>query len=244
MPISQHTPCIRLSQQYPRYWRSLVHTVMSGYPLDSFVGPVDETLLCRICRKVLNSPRKTPCGHVFCLSCLSSWIEYYGVCPNRCGDVEFIELTRPFDVEERVFCLLKRCKYFSMGCKTQGRLFDIEQLHEKVCTYQHCGNRQQQPIQPPLNPEEMKRTVAPSLDCLFGRFGKAKKRPSTNTKPGDIQTVHYGGGVVIRIRLSYYHPPPPHPTPIYNCVLISIPAVCFHFLFLACVHREELCKLS
>lgn len=156
---------------------------MSGYSLESFVEPVDETLICRICRKVLNSPRRTPCGHVFCLSCLSSWIEYYGVCPNRCGDVEFIELTHPVDIEKRVFGLLKQCKYFNIGCKKQGKLSEIEQ-HEKVCTYQHCGGKKQQP-----NPEDMRRAAAPSLDCLFGRFGKTKKRIIPNAKPGDVHTV-------------------------------------------------------
>ena len=195
MPISQQ---FHMYRTIPRYLHSIVHPGMSGYLLESFVEPVDESLICRICRGVLNSPRKTPCGHVFCLSCLSSWIEYYGVCPNRCGDVELIEITHAVDIERCVFDLLKRCKYSSIGCKKQSKLSEIEQ-HERVCTYQHCGSKK--PQQP--NQEDMRRAAAPSLDCLFGRFGKAKKRPIPSTKPDNGHKVGFSRVSCCIIKITY-----------------------------------------
>ncbi|CAG8526061.1 2817_t:CDS:2 [Ambispora gerdemannii] len=37
---------------------------------------------CAICRESMSCAKKLPCGHMFHLSCLRSWLEYHGSCPT------------------------------------------------------------------------------------------------------------------------------------------------------------------
>ena len=98
--------------------------------------PIDDYLKCGICGNVLQSPRATSCGHVFCQQCLHSWIDYYGICPNRCGEVELEQLTRPVHIEKRISGLLTRCKNYRSGCAVQIP------LSEKCKHEQSCSNRE------------------------------------------------------------------------------------------------------
>ena len=109
----------------------------SGYPLDWFVEPVDERCICEICGKVLRFPRSTPCGHVFCLHCLEFWIEYYGVCPKRCGEIELETTTSAGSLEKHIQSLQTRCKYHRHGCKSCISLEEKEK-HEKRCIRREC----------------------------------------------------------------------------------------------------------
>lgn len=106
----------------------------SGYPLDWFSEPVQSELICEICGKVLHSPRATPCGHTFCLRCVEFWIEYYGICPKRCGEIDLDGLRREPQVEKSVMSLFVHCKYSVYGCKVQPTLAE-KQKHEKKCIY-------------------------------------------------------------------------------------------------------------
>ena len=106
----------------------------SGYPLEWFAEPIDDYLKCGICNKVLQNPRATSCGHVFCQDCIQSWIEYYGICPNRCGELEVQEVTRAVHIEKRISGLLARCKYTRVGCTAAVSLAD-KHLHERGCSY-------------------------------------------------------------------------------------------------------------
>lgn len=45
---------------------------MPCYPLNAFVGDVDEDLLCSVCGGVMDTPMQLPCGHDRGYSCLSS----------------------------------------------------------------------------------------------------------------------------------------------------------------------------
>lgn len=104
----------------------------SGYPLDWFVESVNEKFICEICGKVVQSPRATPCcSSVFCLHCLEFWIEYYGICPKRCGEIDTDSLKKETDIEKSIQSLPVRCKN---GCK--AKLVLEEKLkHEKKCQH-------------------------------------------------------------------------------------------------------------
>ena len=106
----------------------------SGYPLEWFVEPIDDYLKCGICGKVLHNPRATLCGHVFCLECIKPWSERFGICPDRCGEVEEDQLRKAVHIEKRISGLLVRCKNYSAGCPVQILLAD-KHRHEKFCQY-------------------------------------------------------------------------------------------------------------
>ena len=116
------------------YASTATTTMDSGYPLDWFSESVDTQLICEICGKVLQSPRATPCGHRFCLHCLEFWIEYYGICPKRCGEIELESLRKDPQIEKRILALPVYCKYQNSGCNAQIPLAE-KQKHEKKCIY-------------------------------------------------------------------------------------------------------------
>ena len=108
----------------------------SGYPLQWFVDrrSVEDYLKCGICGNVLKDPRVTRCGHVFCLTCLLGWIDSYGICPQRCGEIEADQMKRALHIEKRISGLLTICKYQYYGCTVQVPLAD-KALHESTCPF-------------------------------------------------------------------------------------------------------------
>ncbi len=106
----------------------------NGYPLEWFVEPIDAYLFCGVCDNILKDPRATICGHIFCRKCIHTWIEEYGVCPSRCGEVEIDNLLRDRKIEKKVSCLLTACRYTKVGCKAILKLADKE-VHERNCHY-------------------------------------------------------------------------------------------------------------
>lgn len=96
--------------------------------------PIDAYLVCGICGNVLRDPKATECGHVFCHKCIHSWIDEYGVCPARCGEVEVEHLHRASHIQKKISCLLTGCKFTKTGCKAILKLVDKE-LHEQTCHY-------------------------------------------------------------------------------------------------------------
>lgn len=53
-----------------------------GYDIERFVKPVNEGLLCCICRDVLEDPQQAPCEHAFCSTCISAWLVTESTCPE------------------------------------------------------------------------------------------------------------------------------------------------------------------
>ena len=95
---------------------------------------IDAYLTCGICGMVMKSPRATKCGHVFCRQCLHAWIETYGVCPERCGEIEVESLRRAQLIDKKISCLLTSCKFYKAGCREILQLSEKES-HEKKCCY-------------------------------------------------------------------------------------------------------------
>lgn len=105
-----------------------------GYPLEWFVESIDAYLTCGICCNVLRDPLATECGHVYCTICIQSWIEIYGVCPERCGEVDVESLRRVDYLDKKISCLHTLCKYYKAGCKVSIQFFEKES-HERQCRY-------------------------------------------------------------------------------------------------------------
>lgn len=117
--------------------------VRNGYPLEWFVEPVSDNLKCGICSLVLRDPTITKCGHVYCALCISSWAGYYGVCPERCIEVEVDSLSCPLHLSKLVSGLAVNCKNSPAGCRIQISLAE-KRRHEQICSHSHsysCRSR-------------------------------------------------------------------------------------------------------
>ena len=108
----------------------------SGYPRDIFVEPIDEYLLCKLCGNVMRNPRATPCGHVYCRGCIERWLSRYGVCPQRCRELEAEGLSWAVHIETRISGLKARCQNSGSGCIVQVPLCE-KKKHELACPYVH-----------------------------------------------------------------------------------------------------------
>lgn len=107
----------------------------NGYPLEWFAKPVADRFKCGICKQVIRDPAVTPCGHIYCAQCISSWAKHYGVCPERCREVETNSLSCPLnEMGKFISGLAVYCKNRPAGCRVQIKLAEKNQ-HEQVCSY-------------------------------------------------------------------------------------------------------------
>jgi len=106
----------------------------SGYPLEWFVEELDDKFKCGICFKVLKDPTATSCGHVYCGRCILTWVNYYGVCPRRCSELEVDALQPTRHLADLISGLAVQCKNKSSGCRVQPRLVE-KHAHEQSCPY-------------------------------------------------------------------------------------------------------------
>lgn len=105
-----------------------------GYPLEWFAQPVSESFKCSICCHVMKDPTVTKCGHVYCASCISSWVSYYGECPERCRQLSKNSLKPSPQVAKFISGLVVQCKNKSAGCQAQPILAEKLQ-HEHSCSF-------------------------------------------------------------------------------------------------------------
>ena len=59
----------------------MLYTATIGFDVERFQSPVDDELLCAICKGVFLDPVIAPCEHVFCSSCINEWLERQNTCP-------------------------------------------------------------------------------------------------------------------------------------------------------------------
>lgn len=106
-----------------------------GFELDRFDGDVDPDLKCALCRKVLEDPLTTPCGHVFCAGCVLPWVVQEGSCPARCrGRLSPKELHHVLPLERLILKLDIKCAHAARGC---ARVVKLQQLpaHLERCDF-------------------------------------------------------------------------------------------------------------
>nr|KAF6420968.1 PDZ domain containing ring finger 3 [Molossus molossus] len=101
-----------------------------GFELDRFDGDVDPDLKCALCRKVLEDPLTTPCGHVFCAGCVLPWVVQEGSCPARCrGRLSAKELNHVLPLKRLILKLDIKCAHAARGC---GRVVKLQELPEHL----------------------------------------------------------------------------------------------------------------
>ncbi|XP_037702280.1 PDZ domain-containing RING finger protein 4 isoform X1 [Choloepus didactylus] len=104
-----------------------------GFALERFAEAVDPNFKCKLCGQVLEEPLCTPCGHVFCASCLLPWAARRSRCPLQCQLLAPGELHRVLPLRNLIQKLRIQCDYRARGCGRTVR------LHELAAHLEHCN---------------------------------------------------------------------------------------------------------
>ncbi|XP_004053016.1 PDZ domain-containing RING finger protein 4 isoform X1 [Gorilla gorilla gorilla] len=105
-----------------------------GFALERFAEAVDPALKCKLCGQVLEEPLCTPCGHVFCASCLLPWAVRRRRCPLQCQPLAPGELYRVLPLRSLIQKLRVQCDYRARGCGHSVRLHELE-AHVEHCDF-------------------------------------------------------------------------------------------------------------
>lgn len=107
-----------------------------GFDIERFVGPVNEGLLCSICRDVLEEPLQAPCEHAYCSSCIHAWLTHYNNCPEDRQALWPSDLKPIFRYMKNDLDALKiRCDNEPRGCKTEMSLGALKGHLKEDCGY-------------------------------------------------------------------------------------------------------------
>ncbi|XP_002823151.4 PDZ domain-containing RING finger protein 4 isoform X1 [Pongo abelii] len=109
-----------------------------GFALERFAEAVDPALECKLCGQVFEEPLCTPCGHVFCASCLLPWAVRRRRCPLQCQPLAPGELYRVLPLRSLIQKLRVQCDYQARGCGHSVRLHELE-AHVEHCDFGPAG---------------------------------------------------------------------------------------------------------
>lgn len=108
---------------------------MMGYDVERFVSPVNDGLLCCICRDVLEDPLQASCEHAYCRSCIEGWLVQETTCPEDRKPLSLDQLRPLFRYMRKDLDKLQvRCQNRVLGCTHIGDLEFIV-AHESECVY-------------------------------------------------------------------------------------------------------------
>ncbi|XP_013392516.1 RING finger protein 151 [Lingula anatina] len=106
-----------------------------GYDIERFIGPINDGLLCCICRDVLEDPLQAPCEHAFCSVCIHGWLVHENFCPEDRRTLWASELKPIFRYMKNDLNQLQiRCKNTRAGCTF---VCDLEHAaaHDRECPF-------------------------------------------------------------------------------------------------------------
>ncbi|XP_054552270.1 PDZ domain-containing RING finger protein 4 isoform X1 [Talpa occidentalis] len=105
-----------------------------GFALERFAEAVDPDFECKLCGQVLEEPLCTPCGHVFCASCLLPWAARRRRCPLQCQLLAPGELYRVLPLRSLIQKLRIHCDYRARGCSLSVPLRELA-AHVERCDF-------------------------------------------------------------------------------------------------------------
>lgn len=100
-----------------------------------YVGPVDDTLLCPVCKAPFHSPITTPCGHTFCAGCINRALEVQPTCPidrqpiNKTKDYRRL----PLIIKDQLDRLKVKCP--NKGCDHECLREHLQGHYERRCEF-------------------------------------------------------------------------------------------------------------
>ena len=123
-----------------------------GWSIDRIVEEprlVAEEVICSICTAIVEDPVQTPCQHVFCRECISSWLEMgNSTCPTDREHLAASELVAPSRIIQKlVDGLAIRCEKYEFGCSFVAKLQNISQLvahQNEQCRLAKCNGFENQ----------------------------------------------------------------------------------------------------
>ena len=127
---------------------------------DELLNPADPNLLCAVCHHVFTQPVRTQCGHVFCASCLHTWLPLKAECPECRAHVDSEKLTPDRLAESLVSNLQGFCPLRKAGCLWVGKRGDrtAHLARDCLCVPVYCPN-------PGCGAEMPRKDVASHLEC-------------------------------------------------------------------------------
>ena len=131
---------------------SLIKDFAMGWSIDRIVEEqrlVGEEVTCSICTDIVEDPVQTPCQHLFCRECISSWLEVgNSTCPT---DREYLTasalIAPPRIIQRLVDSLTVRCENYEFGCSFVTKIDSISKLvaHQNgQCRVAKCNGLQKQ----------------------------------------------------------------------------------------------------
>lgn len=107
-----------------------------GFNLDKFASTVDPNLVCNICAGVMENAVVTLCGHSFCITCLSTWLNKPETdsCPVCRSYTSKYEIIPNINIRSIIDALPVWCDNKDRGCNMVIYLDSFEQ-HVNDCAF-------------------------------------------------------------------------------------------------------------
>lgn len=164
------------------------HYLQGGLDYD-FIEPLDCRLQCSICLLCLRQPYQTSCGHLFCHSCIITWMEQGKTCPHDNASLGEGDLFPDPAISQQIDQLKIRCP---KGC---AAVLQVREIESHQCGCPQCGQNSGLP----QNLNGQHRLICPNVDvaCLYGSIG-CQERPARKALEDHLQ-----GAVASHLRLLY-----------------------------------------
>ncbi|XP_071953482.1 uncharacterized protein [Antedon mediterranea] len=118
---------------------------MGRFEVHRFVTAPDPDLICCVCCCVLDDPMVSPCQHVFCKVCISTWLRNHRSCPNCRAYLHSSRLKPVLPILCNMINRLQvRCENAETGCVYTSQLETYNNNHIDVCEYSmvKCKNNE------------------------------------------------------------------------------------------------------
>nr|CDS25255.1 Zinc finger RING type [Hymenolepis microstoma] len=163
---------------------------------------ISPHLFCVICSEVFINPYRAPCGHSYCYTCITKWMETAKICPVDRKSISLKQLHHDFILESIIGDYTVACPWRSSGCSYVGPLCQLDS-HKKICV-----------MNPDLLPEVLRAREKENLKRNSG--GSMPSTSSTLPPPVSTNSHNLSESVILDDTLNEdeegHLPPAPPPS--------------------------------